>query len=128
MATTKIFHELQEIKRKVKLIHRKIGSAKLSYPQACQCCKESAVIVDEVLSLNAELCELDPFEAISYYGKESAYIFKILRTSHFPLPKKFILSELKKFEIHSRRIEYCLELLRKTGEIYEPKKGFFRRI
>ena len=126
--TTKIIKELQDIKRKAAIINQKIGSAKLSYPQVCQCGEELDLVYDEIFSFESALLKNDPFVEIGRYGQESAYIFKTLRTSHSPLPKKFIVSELKKFEIHPRRIEYCMELLRKTGEIYEPKKVFVQRI
>ncbi|MBI4152419.1 hypothetical protein HY495_01800 [Candidatus Woesearchaeota archaeon] len=126
--TTKIFQELQEIKRKAKIINQKIGSAKLSYPQVCRCRKEIDLIYDEILYSQGALLKNDPFAEIGRYGQESIYIFKTLRENHSPLSKKSIISKLKRFEIHPKRVEYCLELLRKTGEIYEPKKGFVQRI
>src|SRR3989344_1016256 len=126
--TTKIIKELQDIKRKAAIINQKIGSAKLSYLQVCRCRKELDLVYDEIWFFHGALLKNDPFEEITHYPRESVHIFKTLRDHRSPLSKRTIISKLKKFEIHPQRIEYCLELLRKTGEIYEPKKGFVQRI
>ena len=128
MATIEILKELRDIKRKVKIINQKIEIAKLSYLQVCQCRKELDLVYDEIWSFDGALLKNDPFAEIGRYGRESAYLFKTLRKNRSPLSKRFLISEMKKYEIHPRRIEYCLELLRKTGEIYEPKKGFVQKI
>ena len=99
MTITKIYSELQEIKHRL-------------------------VAIEEHLLIDTT----DPFLQVKQHQSQTLTLIGIMRGQTLPIQRETIIKEAEKKGVDREATLHCLELLRKTGEIYEPKKGFVRRI
>ncbi len=99
MSTTKIYHELQEIK------HRLFA-------------------IEEHLLIDTK----DPFLQAKQYQSQIIALLRIMRGRAPTITKETMIEEAGKKGVDREMTLQCLEILRRTGEIFEPKEGFIQRI
>ncbi len=100
MTTTKIYNELQEIKYRL-------------------------LAIEEHLLMDVQD---DPFMQAKQHQSQIIALLKIISGRAPAIPTETMVEEAEKKGVDREMTLKCLEILRKTGEIFEPKKGFIKRI
>lgn len=92
--------------------------------QTLQEIKQRLMVIEEHLLIDTE----DHFLQAKQYQSQIAALLMVMR-GHAPvISKETMIEEAEKKGVDQETTLRCLEILRRTGEIFEPKKGFVQRI
>ena len=97
---------------------------------------ELAMIHSQLTDMNNRLIRIEQFltsdvEHVEYKEKHQEEIQELLRIVRIKSPMisiEALIKEAQKLGISKEVAYVCLEKMRRSGDVFEPKKGFIQRI